>query len=76
MTATEHLGGFMGHGPKSVGAVCDTSVFIGVVELPLGLLGPRDGVVLVDLVEPDCNPITWPGDMIRQKTFDDAVPRL
>jgi hypothetical protein len=73
---TEHLGGFKGHGPKSVGAVCDPSVFTGVVELPPGLLGPRDGVVLVDLVEPGCDPITWSGDMIRQKTFDDAVPWL
>jgi hypothetical protein len=73
---TEHLGGFKGHGPKSVGAVCDPSVFTGVVELPPGLLGPRDGVVLVDLVEPGCDPITLSGDMIRQKTFDDAVPWL
>jgi hypothetical protein len=73
-TGTETLGGWAGHGPKSVGAVCDPGVFAGVVELPPGVLGPRDGTVLVDLVEPNCDPISWPGEMVRQKIFKDAVP--
>jgi hypothetical protein len=73
---TVPLGGFMGHGPKSVGAVCDPDVFAGVVELPPGVLGPRDGQVLVDLVEPSCDPISWPGEKVRQQIFKDAVPWL
>jgi hypothetical protein len=71
---TETLGAYMGHGPKSVGAVCDPEVFAGVVELPPGLLGPRDGQVLVDLVEPGCDPTWWPGEMVRQEVFQEAVP--
>ncbi len=73
---TEHLSGWGGHGPKTVGAVCDPAVFAGVVELPPGVLGPRDGDVLVDLVEPGCEPISWPGELYRQETFKDAVPWL
>jgi hypothetical protein len=38
------------------------------------VLGPRDGTVLGDLVEPNCDPISWPGEMVRQKIFKDAVP--
>jgi hypothetical protein len=72
----EHLSGWAGHGPKTVGAVCDPAVFAGVVELPPGVLGPRDGVVLVDLVEPGCEPISWPGELYRQETFKDAAPWL
>jgi hypothetical protein len=71
---TEALGGYMGHGPKTVGAICDPNVFAGVVELPCGLLGPRAGQVLVDLVEPGCDPMWWPGEMVREEVFDDAVP--
>jgi hypothetical protein len=64
----------MGRSPKGIGAVCDPGVFAGVVELPPNVLGPRDGTVLVDLVEPNCNPITWPGTLVRQEIFKDAVP--
>jgi ribosomal protein L30 len=70
---TEHLGAFGGHGPKSVGAVCDPNAFSGVMEVAPGVLGPRDGMVVVDLVEPNCEPISWP-NVVRQETFRDAVP--
>jgi hypothetical protein len=30
---TEHLGAYMGHGPKGVGAVCNPTAFSGVVEV-------------------------------------------
>jgi len=71
---TVNLGGFAGHGPKTVGAVCDPSLFAGVVELFPGVLGPRDGTVLVDLVEPGSDPITWPDQMVHQKVYKDAKP--
>jgi ribosomal protein L30 len=58
LRGTEHLGGLGGHGPKSVGAVCDPKAFSGVMEVPQGVLGPRDGTVIVDLVEPHCDPIS------------------
>jgi ribosomal protein L30 len=70
---TEHLGAFAGHGPKSVGAVCDPNAFSGVMEVPPGVLGPRDGMVVVDLVEPHCEPISWP-NIVQQETFRDSVP--
>ena len=38
------------------------------------MLGPRDGDVLVDLVEPGCDPISWPGEMVRREIFKDVVP--
>jgi hypothetical protein len=70
---TEHLGAFGGHGPKSVGAVCDPKAFSGVMEVPPGVLGPRDGMVIVDLVEPNCGPISWP-NIVQLETFRDIVP--
>jgi hypothetical protein len=48
---TEHLGANLGHGPKHVGAICDPADFTGVVEVAPSVLGPRDGSVVVDLVE-------------------------
>src|SRR2546430_11762030 len=30
----EHLGVYMGHGPKSVGAICDPTAFSGILEVP------------------------------------------
>jgi ribosomal protein L30 len=69
----EHLGAYAGHSPKSVGAVCDPKAFSGVVEVLSGVLGPADGQVIVDLVEPNCDPLLWP-NVIRQETFKDVVP--
>jgi len=71
---TEHLGAYGGHGPKSVGAVCDPACFSGVVEVAPGVLGSRDGTVLVDLVESGCEPISWPGHIVQQQVFRDALP--
>jgi hypothetical protein len=70
---TEHLGAKAGHGPKSVGVVCDPTAFSGVVEVPAGVLGPRHGDVIVDLVEPGCEPLSWP-NIVRQEVFQDIVP--
>jgi hypothetical protein len=71
---TEHLGAYAGHGPKGVGAVCDPTKFSGVMEVPTGVLGPRDGSVVVDLVEPGCEPLFWPGRHIARQEFRDVVP--
>jgi hypothetical protein len=69
---TVNLSAWGGHGPKTVGAVCDPDVFAGVVELPPDVLGPGGGRIVVDLVEPLCDPITWPGELVRQTIFKDA----
>ena len=69
---TEHLGGFAGHGPKGVGALCGPNDFSGVIEVPAGVLGPRHGSVVVDLVVPNHERISWP-NVVRQETFKDAV---
>jgi hypothetical protein len=37
------LGVYAGHAPVALGAVCDTTAFAGIVEVPTGLLGPRHG---------------------------------
>ena len=60
----EHLGAYFGHGPKSVGAICDPKAFSGVVEIAPGVLGPRDGGVTVDLVEPRSGPTASPWTQI------------
>jgi hypothetical protein len=74
---TEQLGVYAGHGPKAVGAICDPAVFSGVVEVQPGVLGPRDGAVVVDLVEPHVEPMPRPvpsGEVVRQATFKDGLP--
>ena len=72
---TESLGAFSGYGPKSVGAICDPTAFSGVVEVAPGVLGPRDGAVTVDLVEPGCEPTAFPWTQIaRQEVFRDILP--
>jgi hypothetical protein len=70
---TEHLRAFGGHGPKTVGAICDPNAFSGVMEVPPRVLGPRTGTVIVDLVEPNCDPISWP-NVVQQQTFLDTTP--
>ena len=50
-----NLGTYAGHG-TGAGAICDPSIFSGVVELPPGVLGPRHSAVAVDLVEPEHEP--------------------
>ena len=51
----EHLGAYAGHG-KSTGAVCDPSAFDEVAIVEPDILGPRDGSVMIDLVEPGYEP--------------------
>ena len=72
---TESLGAIAGYGPKSVGAICDLTAFSGVVEIASGVLGPRDGQITVDLVEPDCQPAAFPWAKIaRREVFRDIPP--
>jgi hypothetical protein len=78
-SGTEHLGIFQGHGPKTVGAICDTSLFSGVVKVEPGVFGPRDGAVAVDLVASGAAPVPWPhkdGKVVVQETFRDVAPWL
>jgi hypothetical protein len=72
------MGAYQGHGPKGVGAVCDPSLFSGVVEVAPGNLGPRDGFVAVDPVEPGQQPseLTPLHQVVEQKVFDDSVPNI
>jgi ribosomal protein L30 len=70
---TETMGAFGGHSPKALGAVCDPKDFSRVMVVPPDLLGPRDGHVVVDLVEPNCDPLSWP-NIVHQEIFKDFVP--
>jgi hypothetical protein len=71
---TEHLGSFAGYAPKGVGAICDPAAFTGIVEVPLGVLGPRHGSVVIDLVEPGHEPLTWYEPIVLSMVFRDFVP--
>jgi hypothetical protein len=66
---TEHLGAYGGFGPKSVGAVCVPSDFTVVFEVPPGILGPRNGQVVVDLIEPgsDAEPLAHPAEEVARR---------
>jgi hypothetical protein len=70
----EHLGMHAGHGPKTVGAICDPALFTHVMEVAPGVLGPRDGFVAVDLVEPGCAPLELYNPIIQTEVFRDTVP--
>jgi hypothetical protein len=72
---TESLGAFSGYAPKSIGAICDRSPFSGLVEVAPGVLGPRDGTVAVDLVEPGCEPMALPWtNGAKREVFKDFLP--
>jgi hypothetical protein len=71
---TENIVGHAGHGPKTVGAVCDPASFTDVFEVPHGVLGPSSGTVVVDLVEPGCQPLSWPFTEVDQRVFKDTAP--
>jgi hypothetical protein len=70
----EHLGMFAGHGPKSVGAICTATMFSDVIEVPPGILGPRDGFVAVDLVEPGCQPLELSNPVILTRVLKHSIP--
>lgn len=72
----EPLGSFGGYGPKTVGAICDPSDFSGVLEIPAGILGPRNGTVAVDLLEPGAEPFSHPGQEVGRRLFADLVPNV
>lgn len=71
------LGQYHGHSPRRVGAICDPRAFAGIVRIPIGVLGPRDGGVLVDLVEPglDASFTPWK-NIVAQTTFADFEPNV
>jgi hypothetical protein len=72
-----HLGAFLGHGPKTVGAVCDPADFTAVFEIPPGILGPRNGAVLIDLLEqPTTPPHDHPGKELDRRLFSDATANI
>jgi hypothetical protein len=71
----ECLGAFSGYSPKSVGAICDPTAFSGVIEVARGVLGPRDGIIVIDLVEPGCGPTDFPWTQIaRREVLQDIHP--
>jgi hypothetical protein len=72
---TEELGTHWGYGAKSVGAICDASAFSGVVKVAPGVLGPRDGAITVDIVEPSTERLapSW-GEIICRRQFRDVTP--
>ena len=73
--ASECLGAYGGHGPKSVGAICDPQDFNGVFEVPPGILGPRNGQVVVDLLADERTaPLQWPGEEVARSMFTAVVP--
>ena len=49
-------------------------MFNGIVEVPLGVLGPLHGRVLIDLVEPEHEPMAWSEPVVQSKVFCDFVP--
>ena len=71
------LGTYYGHGPKSVGAVCDSNLFSDVVKVPFGVLGPVHGGVSVYLVEPgyDLPEPPWK-NIAAHQVFQDFVPHV
>lgn len=73
---SEHLGTYLGYGPKSVGAICDPLAFAGVVEVSPDIWGPMDGWVAVDLVEPGTEPTMKfrNSRIITRKQFTDLTP--
>jgi hypothetical protein len=69
-----HMGMFQGHF-KDVGAVCNPANFSDVLEVPSGILGPHDGFVAVDLIEPGCEPKEELGQpVLLTRTYEDSIP--
>ncbi len=71
----EHLGTYAGHFPKGVGAICDPTTFSGVVRVARGVLGPRHGIVAVDIVEPSHELPDFSGRQIdARQVFREVIP--
>lgn len=72
---TEQFPGYGGFGPKSVGAICNPADFTGIVEVSPGVLGPRDGTIVVDLVEPGHEAGPFSSDpLILHEVFKETIP--
>jgi len=72
---SEDLGQYAGFGPKGVGAVCDPAAFTGVVKVKPGVLGPRNGAIKVDLIEPGKKPLEYPElRIVDRQDFCDKAP--
>lgn len=69
---------YAGFTPKAVGAVCDPTAFTGVVEIPSGILGPKDGSIAVDLVEPGAKPLDYStgAEIVSQRVFHEVTPNI
>jgi hypothetical protein len=70
---SEPLGLYAGHG-KGSGAVCDRQVFDGVVVVEPRILGPKDGSVGFDLIEPGYE-ATWERDVAPRFYFGNVYKR-
>ena len=73
---TVQLGNYMGHDPLKEGKICDPADFTGIIEVPSGILGPTKGNVIVDLVEPGCEPLPELYPILQRQTFQNFVPWL
>lgn len=71
---SENLLTFGGYAPKSVGAVCDPAAFAGILEIGPGILGPRNGMISVDLVAPGCDAINHFTALVKRQVFRDVTP--
>ena len=69
---------YAGYTPKAVGAVCYLTAFTGVVEIPSGILGPKDGSIAVDLVEPGAKPLDYStgAEIVSQTVFRQVTPNI
>src|SRR5262249_52514831 len=68
------MGLFGGHDPKTIGATCNPANFSDVIEVLPGILGPRDGFVAVDLIEPGCKPLDLFNPVAHTRVFKDSTP--
>jgi hypothetical protein len=66
----------MGHDPLKEGKICDPAEFSPIVEVPYGVLGPTKGNVIIDLVEPGCDPLPALYHVLQRRIFKDFVPWL
>jgi hypothetical protein len=73
---SEHMGMFAGHF-EDVGADCNPANFSDVLEVPSGILGPHDGFVAVDLVEPGCEAKGELGQkVLLTRTYNHSFPSI
>lgn len=77
LKGNEPLATFAGYAPKTVGAICNPKAFSHVIVIPTGILGPVDGQITVDLVEPGCQPAPFPWTKVsHRKLYYDTTPNV